>query len=65
MVENSNYRVELESWKKTKNGWGETRMSKVIIDCKNYDTFVFIRNTVEELLEKEERNANQNDEQKD
>lgn len=63
MVENSSYEIRLTSHKKRERD--EELMSDVYIVTWNYDTFIFLHNAIKEILEKEEKNANKNNQQND
>lgn len=63
MVENNSYGINLRSYKR--NEFNDEKLSEVIISSKNYDTFIFLHNAVMEILEKEEKDANKDNQQKD
>lgn len=64
MVRNSDYSIILTSTKKGKFDCYEG-ISEVSIKSMNYDTFIFLHNAVKEILEKEEKDANKDNQQKD
>lgn len=70
MVENDPYKIQLRSVEKKKYdsssvSFHDVILSEVTIECIDYHTFRALNSAVRQILEKEERYANKNNEQED